>query len=134
LIVLLICSTILFLVAKARKGTLDFPASTRLASVALTPATLLEIMLDAIGTKPAYWGMIWILVAVGYLGFAYWTGTGGPLAPAVPMGEAVSEIPPQPESVYEFVGCRSGILPTSTSRLREVARRPRSPGGGAPEQ
>jgi len=83
LIVLLICSTVLFLVGKSRKGALDFSASTRLASVALTPATLLEIVLDAIGTKPAYWGLVWILVAAGYLVFAFRAGSGSPLAPAV---------------------------------------------------
>jgi len=88
LIVLLICSTALFLVAKGDRRVLDFAASTRLAAVALTPATLLEIVLDAIGTKPGFWGFLWLLLAGVYLAFAYRSGRGEAPAPAATIGGA----------------------------------------------
>jgi hypothetical protein len=87
LLVLLIGSTVLFLVAKGSNRVLDFAASTRLASVALTPATLLEIALDAIGTKPGFWGFLWLLLAGGYLAFAYRSGRGEAPAPGDTIGD-----------------------------------------------
>jgi len=86
MIILLICSTILFLVARSGRSALDFSASTRLASVALTPATLIEVLLDALGVKPGYWGFLWLLLAAGYLVFAYRSRGGS--APEVSSTEA----------------------------------------------
>jgi len=93
MIVLLICSTILFLVGRSGHSPLDFSASTRLASVALTPATLIEVLLDAIGVKPGYWGFLWMVLAVGYLVFAFRSRTGS--VPEVSSREAPvgTEIP-----------------------------------------
>ena len=88
MIVLLICSTILFLAARSGPSALEFGASTRLASVALTPATLIEVLLDAIGVKPRLWGFPWLVLAIGYLVFAFRSRTGS--APEVSSGEAPS--------------------------------------------
>jgi hypothetical protein len=93
-IVLLLCSTILFLAARSGRKPLEFPGAMRLASVALTPATLLEVLLDATGRKPGYWGFLWMLIAIGYLVFAFRSRAASTPAPIIPSEEA--EIPIQP--------------------------------------
>lgn len=58
------------LVARSMKAPLDFSALMRLTAVALTPALVLEPVLDLVSWKPPMLGMIWTLAALAYLVFA----------------------------------------------------------------
>lgn len=73
LIVMLIFALIALLAARMMRADIDLAAAMRLTAVALTPATLLEIVLDAAGAKPHYWGVVWTFITVAYLVFALWS-------------------------------------------------------------
>jgi len=69
LIVTLILAGILLLAARAMRSDIGFAATMRLTAIALTPASLIEMVLDAAGTKPHFWGSLWVLITIGYLVF-----------------------------------------------------------------
>lgn len=68
-------------------ASLDFSAHMRLAAVALTPALLIEPVLDVLGAKRPWWGLVWIALALAYVVFAVranGAGSAETAAPATP--------------------------------------------------
>ncbi|HKQ59311.1 MAG TPA: DUF1189 family protein [Candidatus Eisenbacteria bacterium] len=67
---------------------LDFAALMRLTAVALTPALLLEGLLDLAHVKPGGWGFLWTLITLGYVVWAVLANRPAPGTPAaeVPAG------------------------------------------------
>jgi hypothetical protein len=61
---------------------LDFAALMRLTAVALTPALLLEVLLELVGLKPRGWGFLWTLIAIGYVVWAVLANRPAPGEPA----------------------------------------------------
>ncbi len=48
----------------------DFPTHMRLAAVALTPALLIEPLLDLARIKPGTWAYLWTAIAIAYVAWA----------------------------------------------------------------
>lgn len=78
----LMLAAIGLLAARAVRAPLDFSALMRLAAVALTPALLLEPLLDILGVRPPGFGMIWILIVLFYVVWAVRANRPDPTAPA----------------------------------------------------
>ena len=74
----LIGSLIGLLVARVSNVKLDFQARMRLASVALTPALIIEVALSFVKAKPPFWGLLWTAIAIGYLVIAIRSSRDGP--------------------------------------------------------
>jgi hypothetical protein len=70
LILMLIFAAIALLAARVMRTDIGFAAAMRLTAVALTPAALLEVVLNATGTKPHFMGAAWTLISAAYLVFA----------------------------------------------------------------
>jgi hypothetical protein len=66
----LLLAVIGLLAARAMRAPLDFSALMRLAAVALTPALLVEPLLDILGVKPRGFGLIWNVLVVAYIMWA----------------------------------------------------------------
>ena len=54
-------------VVRLVKAPLDFSALMRLTAVALTPALVLEPVLDVARWKPQFWGALWTAIALAYV-------------------------------------------------------------------
>jgi hypothetical protein len=65
-------------VAGLARIRLDFPALMRLAAVALTPALLIEVVLDLMKAKMRGWGFVWTLIAIGYVVWSVLSNRPGP--------------------------------------------------------
>jgi len=74
----LVFAVVGLLVGRLTRVRLDFPASMRLAAVALTPALIIEPALEAFRAKPPGWGPIWIAVTLGYIVWAVRANGSGP--------------------------------------------------------
>ena len=96
LVVMLVAAGILFLVG--RSSAVKFDTTMRLASVALTPATLIESALDGLGHKPGVWGFLWLVIAIAYLAFA-WSASRPP-RPAESQPETPAPEPLPPSGPY----------------------------------
>ena len=85
----LMLAVIGLLAASAVRARLDFSALMRLAAVALTPALLIEPLLDILKVKVPGFALIWIVLALAYLMWAVAANRPGPTdapspAPATP--------------------------------------------------
>ena len=66
----LLLAVVGLLVGRVLGVRIDFSAHMRLAAVALTPALIVEPVLDLLRAKPAGWGMLWIALSIGYMVWA----------------------------------------------------------------
>jgi hypothetical protein len=81
------------LVGRLTRVRLDFPASMRLAAVALTPALIIEPVLEIVRGKPPLWGLLWIGIVLSYIVWAVRANEPGPAdaatsEPAAPQASA----------------------------------------------
>lgn len=85
----LILAVVGLLAARVLSAALDFPALMRLSAVSLTPALLIEPLLDILGVKPRGFGWVWMVLVLVYMTWAVRANRPGPTnapgpAPATP--------------------------------------------------
>lgn len=88
----LVLAGIGLLVGSLARVGLDFAAHMRLAAVALTPALVLEPVLELLHARPPGWGLLWSAIALGYLVWAVLANRAGPAEaatgpPAAPQAQ-----------------------------------------------
>lgn len=84
----LLLAAVGLLVGRLTGVALDFSGHMRLAAVAMTPALVLEPVLELMGAKPLWWGMLWIALAVGYLVWAVRANRAAPAETTIPATPA----------------------------------------------
>ena len=70
LVQLLVFALVGMVVAALSRNRLDFSTLLRITAVALTPALLLEPLLDLAGAKATSWAFVWTVLPLGYVVWA----------------------------------------------------------------
>jgi hypothetical protein len=76
------------LVGRLARVGLDFSGHMRLAAVALTPALVIEPLLELFGARPSWWGTVWIAVALACMVWAVRANRAAPTETALPAAQA----------------------------------------------